>query len=78
MSKPKAEAPGVAICYTDFRTPPGGVLREDGTGRSCMHCRAKATVEAKRSSGRFTLYVWYCEEHGEVAKTIGRTDGGGS
>ena len=54
--------------YIKWRKPRGGVKREDGTGRLCMHCGKDAVHAAVHADGKFTMDVWYCNDHAATAK----------
>ena len=58
--------------YIKFKARKRGVPKMDGSMRTCMNCKKKATVTAtKRSSETsLTMDVWFCERHATYAKGL--------
>jgi hypothetical protein len=56
--------------YVKWRKPRGGVKREDGSGRLCLHCKKDAIHAATRRSGRFSMDVWFCDDHKKTIKEV--------
>ena len=56
--------------YAKWRKPRGGVKREDGTQRLCMHCGKDAVHAAIHLNDKFVLDVWFCDEHADRARGI--------
>ena len=56
--------------YVKWRKPRGGVTKEDGEGRLCMHCGRQAIHEATRRQGKFTMSVWFCDNHMKAIKEV--------
>jgi len=58
--------------YVKWRKPRGGVLRENGDRRRCMHCTHAAVHAAVRRDGKFSMAVWYCDEHAKYVRKSGQ------
>ena len=56
--------------YVKFKQRKRGVLKPDGTSRTCMHCGRKATWTAVKQGGGLVMDVWYCNDHAEYAKSL--------
>ena len=47
-----------------------GFPNEKGHARNCMHCGKKAVHAALRKQGNFTMDVWFCDDHEQVAREV--------
>jgi hypothetical protein len=42
---------------------------QQSVGRECMHCNRPATTTVTRRLHRFTMRVWFCEDHAHLRRT---------
>ena len=62
------------VKYVKWRKPRGGVKHESGPNagiqRNCMHCGKSAVHAAVRKQGKFTMNVWFCDDHEQAAREV--------
>ena len=60
--------------YIKWRKPRGGVKHETGPDagkrRNCMHCGKPAVHTAVRKQDKFTMSVWFCDDHESAMREV--------